>query len=183
MVSVPEYRRKEILNLYQVFTTKAVDFAQRRREFLKVLRLYYKWAGPEELEAMFAVVYHHEVHFQGGLLATDLVNQNTSLILELFGRMDEDRNGVLDVHEFEKVLPASMFAAADSNGDGVLTLAEFTAFLSRHSHCIEPIRRYLQSKSEAKREARRKRLDALFVAYPKSPGSGWRPSLSVLRRR
>ena len=180
---VPEFRRNEILILYQVFESAATDLGQRRREFVNVLRIHYKWAGSQELRAMFDVVYHHEVRFQQNLLAQNLVNENTPLILELFGSLDKDRNGVIDLNEFEKVLPSSRFADADANADGVLSVAEFTTFLTANSHLIERMERYLRAKGLEKSESRRKKLEDLFESYPQSPGSGWRPSLSMLRKR
>ena len=58
---IPNYRRQEIVRIYQVFKSNTVDLKKRSVEFKKILRSYYKWADDKELHEMFEVVRRHHL--------------------------------------------------------------------------------------------------------------------------
>ena len=177
---IPTFRKKEILKLYEVFESKSKIFESRRDEFIKILKIYYKWADKKELISMFDVVYNHELLFQANQYAKKVVEEYKSLIIELFGNIDEDHNGMIDVDEFKKVLPISMFAEADSNKDGMISMDEFIDFLTTNSNIIGEIRSSLNKILNEKKTARDNTLKSIFKSYPEVHETNWRPSLVML---
>ena len=178
---IPKYRRNEILKLYKVFHGTSSEFRIRREEFVRLLQVYYKWANRAELLKMFSVVYEHELEFQIYNQVSHLIDDNISLILDIFGTIDGDQNGCIDMHEFTKVFPNASFTDADSDGNGVLSVQEFVNFLVKNPKLIASVGRHIQNTTTQRKEARQLKLNTLFKSFPASPGSGWRPSLSDLK--
>ena len=84
-------------------------------------------------------------------------------------------------HKLPGVHPgATNIQQADVNGDGMISVNEFVIYLTKHPELIDSIRKHLVRTTTQKKTERRSKLNALFVSFPKSPGSGWRPSLSML---
>lgn len=180
---MPQHRRQEILKLHDVFTTKATTFEKRQQEFKKILKIHYRWANERNIRIMIRVIYDRELKIQASIHARYLVDTHLSTIMELFGKMDTDQNGGIDSLEFQKMLPEGdmfSFVDVDADNDGVISVNEFVGWLTKNRNLIDVIHHRLEVALNEKQVSRRNRLDQLFVSYPTSPGSGWRPSLSML---
>lgn len=182
---IPAYRRKEIRSLYEVFEFRSEHLSLRKQEFKKALRVHYTWARASELEDFYKLVYKAELSLECSKHATEAVEGLKADLLELFGALDEDKNGVIDYYEFTHgdAHMQDLFGAMDVNRDGQVTVEEFVGYVRDHLHVVEAMRAHVARAKSAASRARINALSVLFKKFPASPttpGSGWRPDLSAL---
>lgn len=184
---IPAHRKRDILKLYSVFNMSA-DIQKRKKEFMRVLKIYYKWADIQELRDMYRVVYEHEVERELQRIALHTVEGRTADIIKVFCSINDDKNGTISIAEFAKFAQPflkertmQVFADADANGDGVLSVREFAYYVSKNGELLAHFDDILASALEQRHADFVDRVSVLFKNYPDSPSDrSWRPSLSLL---
>ena len=184
---MPAYRKREILELYSVFD-RPDDIQKRRVAFMRLLKAHYRWADSKELRSMYRVVYEHEIERELQRIALRTIETRTDEILKVFSSMDDDKNGTISIAEFVncaqpflKDKTAQIFADADTNGDGVLSVREFAYYIGKNEQLLACFNDILASALEQRRADFTGRVSVLFKHHPESPSDlSWRPSLSML---
>lgn len=139
---LPKYIETEILKLYEAsqdeFGESTLD---RKRNFTKMIKLYWPYLNQVELESAYSIICPKEqFRYQSSLLKS-LHGAYANKIIALFGKMDDDGNGVVSIDEFKKAfliagLPETQvqkcFQDADKNGDGILDLEELFNFILKN---------------------------------------------------
>lgn len=184
---VPAYRKREILRLYSVFEEPG-DIHARKKEFVRLLKTYYKWAGARELNEMYVTAYEHEVERELQRSAQQTIKGRVEDISKVFCAIDANKSGSISIAEFAKFAQPflktrtmEVFADADTNGDGVLSLDEFVCYVGKNGQLLAHFNDILASALKRRRTDFVNRVSILFKEHPTSPSDmSWRPSLSML---
>lgn len=188
MVPIPRYRKREIRKLYEVAKDTLGDTPlRRRRAFVNILRIYHKWADRDELNRMFDVVAAQDQILLNERFATHLQTTHGKRIMKMFGSIDKDGSGGIDLEEFQTISTgcgidaASAFQTADLDGNGILDLSEFSALIAQHAVLRRHIVRILD---QSETDLTHKRARSLLMLFNDSFVSNdeRRPSLVDLRR-
>ena len=131
---IPAFRIKEIKKLYEAIKHVLGENARiRRRAMISTLRIYYRWESLKTLEYMFdEYVKPIDIEYMTTIRAKKIKNEYGEMVKQLFGAMDDDNNGSIDLDEFkyalrkvDDIIPEELFNKADINSDGVLDQCEF----------------------------------------------------------
>ena len=165
-----------------------------RKGFENLLRLYYRHAGSDEIEAMLAIVAAPLDELVSGRWAAKTKSKHGIAIQRIFAKADKDGNGGIDVSEFAASVEAAnideahvraIFDAADKDGNGLLDLDEFVDILSKDATLKDAFGHILAKAEERRERAEHERLAYVFrsPSMLRSPGGRRtvRPSLSMLR--
>lgn len=184
--NIPKYRMNEIIKLHEASKhTLSTDTRIRRRVFISVLRAYYRWEKPETIRYMFdTIVKPLDIEYMTTLRSKNIKKEYGQIVKELFGSIDANDDGCIDLDEFKYALRKvdgidykELFNKADTNKDGILDTNEFyrlvasTPELRNNFDTIMSSAIYENDIKEFERQSR------IF----KNDISGRRPSLSDLR--
>lgn len=180
---IPEYRRQEILRIYNVFHENT-NIESRKRSFKKILKTYYKWAGTHELNCMYNIIYDFEIERELTMNINNIMIKNKDKIIKIFGCMDEDRNGKIDMQEFQKFTnmekSETLFNDADSNQDGCIDINEFFNFIQNNAAHFQNLENMIEEADKNKKKQWSSKMSVIFENLPSSPNASWRPSLTDL---
>ena len=186
----PEYRKKEILDIYDVSKKKLGETLNARKiNFLKIVKAYYPFFVECDYKNAYDCIYTHEKNLQTQKRAKVLNEEYGLQLIKLFGKIDGDGNGQIDIHEFSKYFGKSLdtdvyncFKNADKDGNGVLDLKEFLEFVSKNPRTLECFKKTVDRAQMDLEEERRKYLSSIFKILPiDESGNPRRPSLCDIR--
>lgn len=166
-----------------------------RKGFETLLRMYYRLATNDEIEAMLASVEGPLDELLCAKWALDAKGVHGATIRRIFAKADKDGSGGIDVSEFAAAVEAAniseahvrdIFDAADKDGNGVLDFDEFFDVLSASPVLKEAFTTILAHAQARKERCEHERLAYIFRSPAKvqqSPGGHrrMRPSLVHLR--
>lgn len=146
--SIPIYRQKEVLKLYNAIKNDLGDnLFNRKKKFIEILKIYYKWESYSNLKVIFnKYVMDKDINYINNLNSNNLKKIYGNDIIKLFGFIDTNNNGSIDLYEFKTILRKiniynsnieELFQTADLNNDGVLDIDEFFKFITRNDILYE----------------------------------------------
>ena len=165
---------------------------ERQQSFKNILRSYYPWVSKRELNLMYDIVASQELQKDRRNWVKNIQKSYKAQLLYLFGQIDSDSNGVIDLIEFKKVIKLNgnfddetaekLFNKADKDKNGLLDFQEFTELLSHNKYLRENLSVILNQATKQKKDEHKKRLSVIFKNLPNSPlKENWRPSLANLQ--
>ena len=184
--TLPKYRIHEIMKLYESCKhTLGTESRIRRRAFSKLLQVYYKWETKSNIQKIFdKYVKPREIEYMTKFRAKNIKTEYGELVKRLFGSIDNNDDGCIDLDEFkyavrklDNIDSDDLFEKADTNNDGVLDTNEFYKLVAS-----EPILRnnFDLIMDSAVNENNRKEYERKSRIF-KNDISGRRPSLSDLK--
>lgn len=157
----------------------------RKRIFLSTLRVYYRWEKPQTIRYMFeTIIKPREIEYMTKLRSKNIKREYGDMVKQLFGSIDSNDDGCIDLEEFkyalrkvDNIATEELFNKADINNDGILDTNEFYRLVASTPELrnnFDTIMRSALNENERKEHERHLRI---FKTDP----SGRRPSLSDLR--
>ena len=185
IASIPKYRENEIKKLYNVAKqTLGIETNQRKRRFMSTLRLYYPWENNETIQRMFNIIKPQEIEYMIRFRSKKIKLEYGKMVRELFGSMDANDDGTIDLDEFkyalrnvENINCDDLFLKADANDDGVLDTNEFYRLVASTPELRNNFNTIMES---ALNENCRKTEERHYRIF-KNDVIGRRPSLSDLK--
>ena len=187
MFNLPKYRVKEIIDLYNASTSKLGNTLNERKiYFFRILKSYYPFFVECDYNNAYKCIYENEKNLQLKKREKSLNEEYGLQLINLFGKIDEDGNGKIDVNEFSKYFKkcingdaSSYFRNADKDGNGVLDLEEFIEFVCSSPYIFKNFTKTISSAQKDVEEERRNYLSSIFKILPFDEfGNPRRPSLS-----
>ena len=188
---LPEYQVKQIMELYRASVEELGDTSRlRRREFEKIVKIYYPWFTSVDLQRAYSCVTNLEAARECRATADRLNDAYGKQVLQLFGSIDADGNGAISIDEFKQQFARCLkdrdvnecFVDADANGDGCIDVREFFAFVARTPDVMRYFERTVNRVQLDKDRARMKRMQLIFRTLPfDENGFPRRPSLHGIR--
>jgi Ca2+-binding EF-hand superfamily protein len=186
IASIPKYRENEIKKLYNATKqTLGSETNQRKRRFMSTLRIYFPWENTETIQQMFNIIKPQEIEYMIKFRSKKLKLEYGKMVRELFGTIDANDDGTIDLDEFKYALRKvetidsdELFLKADTNNDGVLDTNEFYRLVASTPELRNNFDAIMES---ALNENYRKTMDQQLRIF-KTDVTGRRPSLSDLRK-
>ena len=188
--SFPKYRKKEIIDLYHASNKNLGETLNVRKiNFLKILKAYYPFFVDCDYKNAYNCIYENEKKIQIKKRAKTLNEKYGLQLINLFGEIDKDGNGTIDIKEFSKYFDKILnnnvsiyFDCADKDGNGVLDLNEFLEFVCSHPHIFTCFKTTVDMAQNDSDEKRKKYLSSIFNFLPvDNLGNPRRPSLCDIR--
>ena len=192
-MNLPKYIQNDIQKLYKASKNETYgDINQRKKGFFTLFKIYYPWATRKELNKMHDLIIPDEIEYDCNIWAKNTSNQYKKDIIKLFGVIDKDSSGGIDINEFklavqqvsklEDKIIEDMFKKADKDNNKILDIKEFIQFISKNSLLRKNFSKILEKTYNRNKEKDKNRLSILFKNLPESPiRINWRPSLANLK--
>lgn len=191
-INLPSYRKKEAQNIYHASKKELGNTIKERRiNFKNIIKAYYPFFTSYELKIAYDYIYEHEKKLELNKKLNFLNTKYGPHLIRLFGKIDEDKNNVIDLYEFKKIFEkflkcdvSSQFENADKDGNGVLDLEEFLEFVVREPNVCKYLEETINSAQLVIDETRKKYLSSIFDIVPvDDTGNPRRPSLCDIKVR
>ena len=103
MFNLPKYRGNEIIDIYNASSSKLGNTLNERKIcFFRILKSYYPFFVECDYNNAYKCIYENEKNLQLKKRAKRLNEEYGLQLINLFGKIDEDGNGTIDVNEFSK---------------------------------------------------------------------------------
>ena len=190
---IPIHIKTHIYELYDVYYTEnnSNKNIKVKNGFRSILHLYYPWATKHELNKMYDLIIPIKQKNDRKIWSTDIYNTYNKEITTLFGKIDSNNNGEIDLNEFKIAVKMSivldnkiilqMFKDADTNNNGTIDITEFITFISNNPILRKNFVKILLTTAQKNKNIHQKKLAVIFKNVPNSPNRiNWKPSLTDL---
>ena len=186
---IPEHVKIHIENLYYAMQRHLGDTERlRKRRFVSMLKVYYKWESKETLSKYFDMILQSVERFYIMEQRSRSVEKNYSQqVMKLFGAVDIDGNHSIDLNEFQNAVQClevdvdwcKMFKNADRDNNGSLDVLEFYNLVANTPVLYTNFETILEHTREVNDRKNRRKRSRLF-SYDDMHA---RPCLNNLRKR
>jgi len=186
LANIPKYRENEIKKLYNIIkNTLGPESKMRQRRFESTLKLYYPWENRVTIKYMFnTFIKPLDIEYMIKLRSKNIKREYGTMVRELFGSMDANNDGGIDLDEFkyalrkvENINSVDLFDIADTNDDGILDIEEFYRLVAKTPELRNNFDIIMTSASNENYKRRIEHQARIF----KNDVTGRRPSLSDIR--
>jgi len=184
---IPEHVKNNIENLYEAMKhTLGMDERIRKRKFISILKVYYKWENPETLLYFYnTLIKNKDQEYLIDKNSKELEQTYHSIVSKLFGCINTNGDSGIDLNEFKCALDFlevdvdELFKEADKDGNGVLDIIEFYDLVAKTNLLRENFVDII-SNMHAKNDRRNMlKLSRLFSSNINHPN--FRPSLANMK--
>jgi Ca2+-binding EF-hand superfamily protein len=186
---IPEHVKNHIETLYFAMQRHLGDTERlRKRCFVSMLKVYYKWESTETLSKYFDMILKNfECLYLMEQRSKSVERSYSTQVMQLFGAVDIDGNSSIDLNEFKNAVQclevdvdwSKMFYDADKDHNGSLDVLEFYNLVANTPVLytnFETILEHTREENDRKNRRKRSRLFSYDDMHT-------RPCLKNLRKR